>query len=67
MLSAPITPQHLEPVRRRNPEIFEKGGGVEHPELPERDILDVRTKTLHSLPVEQTLGVSVSKALDHNA
>jgi hypothetical protein len=67
VLPRPIPFQLLEPIGRRDPQVFDPLGSVEHSQLPETDPLNVRPEAFHALALEEALGVSVREALDHFA
>jgi hypothetical protein len=65
VLAFAIPSQPLQPVPRRNPEVFENCGRVEHPELAECRPLDIGPQLLDWVSLEKALGVSIPEALDH--
>ena len=64
VLSRPISLQLLESIGRRDPQVFDSLGSVEHPQLPEGDPLNVRPEALHALALEEAFSISVREALD---
>ena len=52
-LSGSVALEFLMPVRRRHPQVFQNGGGVKHPELPQGDALDVSARPLDGLTTEE--------------
>lgn len=64
----PLAPafQGLQPVARRNAQIAQLGGRMQHIQLSPRHALQ-RTKPAAWLVAEQGLGVFVAKADDHDA
>jgi hypothetical protein len=65
VLPLPISPQPLESVPGRDPQVVQPLGGIKHPELPQGHPLHIRSKPPDGVPREQLLGIPISEALDH--
>jgi hypothetical protein len=65
VLPLPTSLELLKPVSRRDSQIFDDGGRIEHPELSKTDLLNVRTELSDALASEESFSVAVLKALDH--
>lgn len=67
VLIASIALQFLQAIARRNPEVREVNGRIQHSELPKRDSLHLGSQSRKAVPLEEPLGITVVKALDHPA
>ena len=65
VLTGPLASELLKPICWRNLEVIEGRRRVEHPELSQSDALDRCPESLHPLATEESLGVPVPEALDH--
>lgn len=65
VLPRPIPFQLLQAVAGRDTKVIEHRSGIEHSELPENDLLDLRTQLANGVAVKKTLSVVVPEALDH--
>jgi hypothetical protein len=65
VLSRTVTLELFESVSRRDSEIAEDGGRIQHPEFPKGHALDVRPELSDGLAPKETLCVVVPEALDH--
>jgi hypothetical protein len=63
MLTLPIAGQFFEPVARRNSQIFESHGGVQHSQSSERHRGGRRSSSLPGTP--NPFGIGIGEALDH--
>jgi hypothetical protein len=66
VLAGPVPFELLQAVAWRQSQVIEYRRCVQHSELAERDLLYVGTQLAHGAALEQTLGVAVTEALDHN-
>src|SRR5690606_26202288 len=67
VLALAVAVQGLKPVARRNAEVPELRGGVEHHELAVGTRQEVGGQPPNALPAEYPLGVVVGEGLDHAA
>lgn len=65
VLAGTIPLELLQTVSGRDPEIVEHRGRIEHPELPQSDLLNVGAQLPHGAALEEAFGVAVTEALDH--
>jgi hypothetical protein len=56
--------QFFEPIARRNPQVLDRSGIVQHDELTTSGLFD-SAKTCGTSPIEERLGVLASKRSDH--
>lgn len=66
VVSLPISFQSLQAVRRRDTQVLQRLGSIEHSQLPQRNTMDVRPESTHRLAIEESLGLSRSKRSDHD-
>ena len=66
-LALAITAEFLESIPRRDAEIFERDGGIELPQLAQRNALQVSTEPPSRSAVEELLRLLASEASDHRA
>lgn len=59
VLSCSITAQMLEPVARRDPEVFQTTRGVNLPQLAQRNASDARVEGRNRLPRKQALSLTI--------
>lgn len=64
-LPHPITPQLLQAISRRDPEILKSAGPVEKRKLAQGNPLDLSREPSRSLAGEDAFGVGIPKAADH--
>jgi len=65
VLSGSITRQLLEAVSRWNTQVVEGGGRIKLDQLAQRNPLNGLRQPSDELPVEETLGILVPEAADH--
>jgi hypothetical protein len=65
VLPLPISFQSLQAVRRRDTQVLQRLGSIEHSQLPQRNTMDVRPESTHRLAIEKSLSLSRSKRSDH--
>ena len=65
MLSRPITPEFLEAISRRRPEVLYLLRRVKDEQLAKHDFPELRRISPHRVAREQALGVRIAEALDH--
>lgn len=66
VLARATTAQTLEPVARRNPEIFQTARSINLTQLAQRDAHDARVKGRNRLPHKQPLSLTIPECLDHD-
>ena len=59
VLPRTITAQTLEPVTRRNPEVFQTARSVNLTQLAQRDAHDARIEERNRLPLKQALSLAI--------
>jgi len=57
--------QLLEAIARRDTEIFELLGGVDHSELPEHEPVELGGEAANAFTLEQPLRIAIGEAGDH--
>lgn len=62
VLPGAVTLELFEAIRRRDSQVVERGGRIEHAQLSQGDALNVGSWRLDALSMEETLGVPVSEA-----
>lgn len=65
VLSLTVSREFLQPICRRDSEIFQALGSFDHLELPLHGALDVWWKPARSFSREKSPGLLVAKASDH--
>jgi hypothetical protein len=65
VLAFTVTLQSFKPIGRGNLQILQRNRPIQHPELSQRDSMDVRGKSLRANPVEKFLGVPGLEGTDH--
>lgn len=65
VLTHSASAESFQPIPRRHAKVVKHSGRIQHPELPERDPLNVRSESLDPLSVEQSLSIPVAEAPDH--
>lgn len=59
VLARTITAQTLEPVTRRNPEVFQTTRSVDLTQLAQRNARDARVEGRNRLPLKQALSLAI--------
>ena len=59
VLPRTVTAQTLEPVARRNPEVFQTARSVNLTQLAQRDAHDARIEERNRLPLKQALSLAI--------
>jgi hypothetical protein len=67
VLPETISGELLQMVCRRNLEVGEARGSIQHDKLAKCDAKEIRRKPANPFPTEQPSGVRVAKAADHDA
>jgi hypothetical protein len=65
-LPRPIATEFLQPVRRRNPQIMDRAGIVDHAQLPHRHLLDIQRQSTGGLALIYLLRQIGLEGFDHN-
>jgi hypothetical protein len=66
VLTPSIALQFLEPIRRRDPQLFKRDRCVQDDQLSEGGPMQIAGKTPRRFPLEETLGVFAAEVLDHH-
>src|SRR5262245_2619914 len=65
MLAGAVAFQRFEPIRRRNAQIVERDGLIEHGDLPQRPLHEGGRKTFWGFAERDPLGAAVLEGNDH--
>jgi hypothetical protein len=65
LLACTAAPERFEAIRRRDAQIFQPLGRIQHPKLPSRNLLNLNRQPTRHFAVPDALGFLIGEGPDH--